>query len=172
MACIMYLVLVVLFILISCHENQAALNSTENQLSNFCLTTNDCWINSICLNNSCQCQQGWFTRQYHAPCSYKQFSKISIFFSSFFFGCTGFDWFLLSRRNYLYILTGLLKFLLTLACCIWSRLAILKRRIPSSTSMADYLSIILAILSLTWWLIDWIRILFNNFPDGNSIFLY
>lgn len=144
----------------------------ENQ-SRFCLTNHDCSTptTSVCFNNSCECQEGWFTRQYHAPCSYKQISKISTFFSSFLFGFTGFDWFFLSRNNYLYILTGLLKFLLTLAGSIWLCLAI-QNRTHSATYIADYLSITLIFLSFTWWIIDWIRILFNKFPDGNYVFLY
>lgn len=145
------------------------LTETESN-SSYCATTNDCQKHMRCMENQCQCQKGWINWHKDAPCSYQQISKLSTFFYSLFFGYTGLDWFVLSRQNFLYVLTGLLKFLLTLASCIWARLVIINQT-QTSMIVAGSVTISLAILTFIWWLIDWIRIVRNTFPDGNGVLL-
>jgi hypothetical protein len=86
---------------------------------------------------------------------------------SLFSGGAGIDWFILSRKNVLYILTGLLKFLILIAACIWNRLALINKA-KTSIIVAGCFGIILSLISIIWWFTDWMRILLNNFPDGNG----
>ncbi|UJR35607.1 hypothetical protein I4U23_028358 [Adineta vaga] len=132
-----------------------------------CLTDKDCFLHSYCDDGDCLCEKGWITWRDHRQCSYKQSSKILTFIISFMMGCMGIDWFLLSRRDSLYILCGILKLLVCVGCCIWNPLAASSKSRTAATT-ASCLSITLTLISFIWWFVDWIRILLNSFPDGNG----
>ncbi|CAF2520343.1 unnamed protein product [Rotaria sp. Silwood2] len=132
-----------------------------------CTSDNDCQMNSWCNEYKCECRKGWLTWYNNEQCSYKQLSKFSTFILSFLVGGAGVDWFFLSRKDNLYILVGLLKSLISVASCIWTRLAIIIGT-DTSISIASCLGACLTLISIIWWFIDWIRILCNDFLDGNG----
>ena len=88
---------------------------------------------------------------------------MSILFDGF-----GLDWFILSRRDQLYILVGVLKCLILLASYVWRQLFIVSQT-KSSKNFAHHLSTGLFFISITWWIFDWMRIIFNTFPDGHGV---
>lgn len=133
-----------------------------------CYSHDQCSKNSRCHQNKCECKQGWITLYRNQQCSYKQIPKSFTFFISLFLGGAGMDWFILSRNNNLYILTGLLKFLVSIAACIWNRLALISRT-ETSMIVAGCFGITLSFISLIWWFTDWMRVLLNNFSDGNGV---
>jgi hypothetical protein len=92
---------------------------------------------------------------------------MSSFLTSFLIGGTGLDWFILSRKNSLYILTGLLKLLISIAGYIWTGFAVINKT-ESSMIVASCFSFNLCLIAIIWWIVDWIRILLNKFPDGNG----
>lgn len=153
--------------------------STLNQMKNLtqpsrskshlssCNTDADCNDHGQCDDDFCVCERGWINWKTNSPCSYRQSSKYWAFVVSFVFGLTGLDWFVLCRGDLLYILCGILKFLLLTSCCIWSPLAANTKHEDAKT-VASCLSVVLTLFSVVWWLIDWIRILSNIFPDGNG----
>lgn len=147
-------------------KNVTNLPRTKSQ-STICTLNTDCHPHSQCKEGSCVCESGWLNWRNNQPCSYQQSSKPLAFLASFFLGFTGLDWFILSRKDILYILCGILKFLVVAGCCIWSPLAASTRNEDAKT-VASFLSVILMLIAFFWWLIDWIRILFNNFSDGNG----
>ena len=142
---------------------------TANVQSNvsICLINSDCPKNSWCNENKCQCMKGWLTWNNYYECTYKQASKISTFLTSLLIGGAGLDWFILSRKNSLYILTGLLKLLITIAGYIWTGFALINQN-ESSMIVASCFSFNLCLIGIIWWIVDWIRILFDKFPDGNG----
>jgi hypothetical protein len=132
-----------------------------------CVSDKDCHMHGWCKDGDCICEKGWITCCNSRQCSYQQSSKILAFILSFIAGCTGIDWFVLSRKDSLYILCGILKLLISTGCCIWSPLAA-KSKSQSATTAASCLSVSLTLIAFIWWLVDWIRVLFNSFPDGNG----
>jgi len=132
-----------------------------------CISNDDCQKTSWCNQNKCECKKGWLTRSKTKQCSYKQISKSSSFIISLLIGGAGMDWFILSRKNNLYILIGLLKLLISIAACIWNRIALISKT-ETSMIVASCFGITLGSISVIWWFIDWMRILLNNFPDGNG----
>jgi hypothetical protein len=131
-----------------------------------CMSDRDCRMHGWCKDGDCRCEKGWITWN-SEQCSYKQSSKMMAFILSFLVGSAGVDWFVLSRRDTLYILCGILKLLISTGCCIWSPLAA-RSKSKNATTAASCLSVSLTLIAFIWWLIDWIRILFNNFLDGNG----
>jgi len=88
------------------------------------------------------------------PEDYWQQSQLTAFLISFFVGEFGIDWFVLSRGNGWYIVAGIFKIFIggggiSISAQGRSRWGI--------TGIG------------LWWLIDWIRILANAFPDGNGV---
>jgi len=151
-----------------------SLNETKQSKSKITLITcqldRDCNGHGWCKDGDCLCEKGWITWSIRRQCSYKQCSKLMAFILSFIVGSAGVDWFVLSRKDSLYILCGILKLLISAGCCIWSPLAARSRN-KNATTAASCLSVSLTLIAFIWWLIDWIRILFNSFPDGNGISL-
>lgn len=135
-----------------------------------CQSNRECNKHGWCKDGDCQCEKGWITRWSRRQCSYKQCSKLMAFILSFVAGSAGIDWFVLSRKDSLYILCGVLKLLISTGCCIWSPLAARSQN-KNATTAASCLSVSLTLIAFIWWLIDWIRILFNSFPDGNGVSL-
>lgn len=132
-----------------------------------CITNRDCHKHGRCKDGNCICEKGWLTWCNSRQCSYKQTSKILAFILSCIFGFAGIDWFFLSHKDSLYILCGILKLLISTGCCIWSPLAA-RSKSKNATTAASCLSVSLALVAFIWWFVDWIRILFNSFPDGNG----
>jgi hypothetical protein len=132
-----------------------------------CISDSDCHLHGWCQDGNCKCEKGWITWCNSRQCSYEQSSKILAFILSFIVGCAGIDWFFLSRKDSLYILCGILKLLISTGCCIWSPLAA-RSKSKSAMTAASCLSVSLTLISFIWWFVDWIRILFNSFPDGNG----
>ena len=83
-------------------------------------------------------------------------SKLAAFLLSFFLGGFGADWFYLSRGDITYIMVGIIKLLL-----IGYQEGMEKCFGPCSWIVG--LGVIL------WWVVDWARVLTNNFPDGNGL---
>lgn len=135
--------------------------------SSSCTIDSDCQTRGQCKNGLCECKKGWIDWQNNRVCSYKQSSKVTALISSFTMGITGVDWFVLSRKNSVYILCGILKCLILTGCCIWGPLAASSTNEEAKT-VASCLSVILTMISCGWWMADWVRILFNAFPDGNG----
>lgn len=146
-------------------NNTIKLNIPTN--ASLCISNNDCPSNSWCNQNKCQCIRGWLTWHKNQKCSYKQASRFSSFLTSLIIGGAGFDWFILSRENSLYVLTGLLKLLISIASYIWTGFAVINKT-ESSMFVASCFSLNLSLIAIIWWIVDWIRILFNKFPDGNG----
>ena len=87
--------------------------------------------------------------------------------TSLFVGGAGIDWFVLARGNTLYILTGLVKLLISIAASVWTVFAIINKT-EASMIVASCFSMNLILIGVIWWMVDWIRILLNKFPDGNG----
>ena len=130
-------------------------------------TSTDCFAQSHCVNSVCQCDKGWYTRDDDAPCSYEQKSKLVAFLLSFFLGNFGADWFYLSAKATPYIVAGLFKLIAGAWCGAvyksWNN------NDEESGSRYNCLSSIWACDGSIWWLVDWIRILSNSFPDGTGV---
>ena len=135
--------------------------------TSLCISNDECPTNSWCKDNKCQCFKGWLTWNNYIKCSYKQNSKYPSLLTSLFLGGAGVDWFVLSRGNILYILTGLAKLLMSIAAAVWTAFAIINKT-EASMIVASCFSMNLILLGIIWWMIDWIRILLNKFPDGNG----
>jgi hypothetical protein len=103
-------------------------------------------------------------------CSYEQRTKLAAFLVSFFVGPLGVDWFLLSRGNAGYIVAGIIKLLVSLACGIGWPVVLLNasKKKPKQIAIANIFNIILTATAIIWWLTDWIRVLSNVFYDGNE----
>jgi hypothetical protein len=148
------------------HNNNTNESRVESHQS-ICISNNDCYGHSWCNKDTCECRIGWITWDNGTQCSYKQISKLSTFILSLLFGSAGIDWFILSRKDSLYILTGILKLLILIAGCIWGRLAVIDKT-KTPVTVIGCLGGSLYFISFIWWMRDWIRILFDNFPDGNG----
>ena len=127
-----------------------------------CTSDDDCPKNSICRRQNCVCEKGWLTWPKRKPCSYEQRSKSIALVVSILLGGLGVDWFVLARGSGSYILAGIIKMLMSSGCCAVASL--LKR----NGEMALCWNIVLGIASLVWWIVDWVRILVDRFPDGNG----
>lgn len=148
------------------HSNKTNILKPKSPLPT-CISDRECRTYGWCEDGDCRCEKGWITLYNNEQCSYKQSSKIIAFILSFLGGSVGIDWFVLSRRDSLYILCGILKFLISAGCCIWSPLAA-RSNSKTATTAASCLSVSLTMIAFIWWLVDWSRILFNSFPDGNG----
>ena len=123
----------------------------------------------FCEAYMCQCYRGYITWHFMEVCAYEQRTKLSAFLVSFFVGLFGIDWFVLSRGNPGYIVTGIIKLIISLAFCFgWAfilRGAAKKDR--NQIRLAYIINILLTATSILWWLTDWIRVLADVFYDGN-----
>jgi hypothetical protein len=120
----------------------------------------------------CQCNDGYITWQTSDICAYKQISKLAAFLVSFFFGPLGVDWFMLSRGDGGYIAAGVLKLFMPCGFCVVLSCILMGGRHENAKAciiiVANVLRIIVTVGLFIWWLVDWIRILANSFPDGNG----
>ena len=118
----------------------------------------------------CQCYRGYISWYYLEACSYEQRTKLAAFLVSFFVGPLGVDWFLLSRGNAGYIVTGIIKLLISLVCAIGWPLVFLNasKKKPKQVAIANIFNIIVTAASVIWWLTDWIRVLADVFYDGHG----
>ena len=90
-------------------------------------------------------------------------SKLAAFLISFFFGGFGADWFYLSKGYFTYIFAGIVKLLFKFCCCCCCF------GLKSASDSSGGVTVLLQCLKLPfgiWWLVDWIRILCDAFPDG------
>ena len=136
-----------------------------------CTTDSNCADHEQCRNSLCQCEDGyivWGTP--NNTCSYKQIPKLVGFLVSFFVGNLGIDWFVLSKGDGGYITAGVFKLLMSCGCCIMVPFIVISAIRKSATwGVVGYiLTTILTLGASVWWLVDWIRILANAFPDGNG----
>ena len=104
-------------------------------------------------------------------------SKLAAFLISFFAGGLGADWFYLSRGVLIYIIVGIVKLLLigqagfccfsfkceTCCCCTFGE-GLQKCLGPCGC--------LVSIGVFIWWVVDWVRILTDTFPDGNGLELF
>ena len=98
-------------------------------------------------------------------------SKLAAFLLSFFLGGFGADWFYLSRGDFVYIMVGIIKLLLIGQagfCCCSLKFEIFScnERMMKCLGPCRW---ILSLATLLWWVVDWIRVLTDNFPDGNMM---
>ena len=132
--------------------------------------------NGKCSNSStCDCSRGWITNEKvtgkTGNCNYDQRSKQTAFFLSLFVGGFGADWFYLSRSNLAYIFIGLFKLLLgCLSCIAWplTRFGPTIESLESNKTKIRNTNGCITLLVMAWWIVDWVRILNNRFPDGNG----
>jgi len=89
----------------------------------------------------CNCYQGY--THFYGVCDYQRRPQLNAWFSSFFGGSVGADWFYLyyGGSDGGYPVAGVFKLL--------------------SGGGFSF-----------WWLVDWIRVLTQTFPDGNGMRLY
>jgi hypothetical protein len=163
--------ILVLSALVNVHplSNQSTIDETSIHLrmeTSTCSSSFDCPKHSWCNISSCQCEKGWITWCHWQQCSYRQLSKFSCLFISIVFGLVGMDWFILSRLDRLHILVGILKCLLLIASLVWRQLATVNQTKSANSTFACRLGSILSLISISWWLIDCVRILVDAFPDG------
>ncbi len=182
-----HLIFVLAFIILS-NTTVLPINNKENKQFNFtnikinlgsinnCLNTTMCNKNEQCMNGTrCVCGHGWVTygkqMQRNNKCSYKQRSKTIAVLISVYFGILGVDWFYLCRGNNGYIITGIIKLFISCGCCSgWPLLIVVTYRFSRLTITIGYvISILFSLVSFTWWITDWARILANKFPDGNGV---
>ncbi len=136
-----------------------------------CLYSKDCPPHSQCVSGECQCVRGWTTWKDGVPCSYEQKSKLAAFVLSFLLGNFGADWFYLSQGNAVYILAGVFKLLMACGCCC-SLFRTCGDKDDGFSACCGCISGLLSFGGGIWWLVDWIRILVDAFPDGNGAPLY
>jgi hypothetical protein len=118
----------------------------------------------------CQCNDGYITWQKSDICAYKQISKLAAFLVSFFFGPLGIDWFMLSRKDGGYIAAGVLKLFMPCGFCVVLPCILMGGGQDSKACIivANAIRVLVTVGSSIWWLVDWIRIFANAFPDGNG----
>jgi TM2 domain-containing membrane protein YozV len=135
----------------------------------WCSEDYDCGL-GFCRGYTCQCYPGYITWYYMETCAYEQRKKLTAFLLSFFVGIFGVEWFYLSRGNPGYIIAGIIKLIISSGCCIgWPlvRMATVKTS-RKYVVMGNVINAGLTLISVLWWLTDWIRILANAFHDGNG----
>ena len=102
----------------------------------------------------------------------KKRSKLVAFLLSFLLGGFGADWFYLSQGVFIYIMVGIIKLLLIgqAGCCLCSF------KFDCCCSIQEGLekcfgpcSCLVGVGVFLWWVVDWVRVLTNNFPDGNGM---
>jgi hypothetical protein len=132
-----------------------------------CTYHKDCPIHSWCYGSRCFCEEGWVMSKSKTKChlAYKHKSKWTAFGLSFFLGGTGADWFYLARENKGYIVAGVLKLLSSSGCCCLFCYLV---RPTIDVAAGQCVSTLASFGASIWWLIDWIRILCDAFPDGNG----
>ena len=123
----------------------------------------------------CTCDRGWTTLKYSndtaKACAHEQRSKTTAFVLSFILGSTGADWFYLSRNNLAYIMLGILKLIIGCGCCTaWPlrHFGSLSQSSDEGKVKLQYIASCLSLTSIIWWMVDFIRILTNTFPDGRG----
>jgi len=127
-------------------ETRESLFLRDNFANNFtgeCHSDNDCNNNGVCQLNSqgqtyCNCDDGYINAENDGPCGYHQRRKLLAFLFSFFLGSYGVDWFYLYNNGNGGYIVAGVFKIITLGGCT------------------------------IWWLIDWIRVLADAFPDGND----
>merc|ERR1719431_778631 len=96
-------------------------------------------------------------------------SKLATFLLSFFLGGFGADWFYLSRGVFSYIMVGIVKLLLIkFKCCCCSISFTSGEGYEISCCDSCCCGRLVSFGIFIWWVVDWIRILTDNFPDGNG----
>ena len=97
-------------------------------------------------------------------------SKLAAFLLSFFLGGFGADWFYLSRGVFTYIMVGIIKLLLIgqAGCCCCSLIDCCSLQGGMEKCFGPC-SWIVGLGVFLWWVVDWARVLTNNFPDGNGM---
>ena len=105
------------------------------------------------------------------PCAYKLVSKKKAFLFSFFLGGLGADWIYLSNGiNFGYALVGFLKITIVVLGPFFFVVFVG----AGDGNVASLCSgcCLCIVPGLTWYLVDWIRILTGSFYDGLGMELY
>lgn len=151
-------------------------SETASKIAN-CQNDADCG-HGKCSNSTCECSNGWIpygnVAEKTGSCNYDQRSKRTAFFTSFFAGPFGADWFYLSRSNLAYIITGVLKLLIECGSIAAWLISFFGSEYPifeTNKTKFRRIKTFLALISFVWWIVDWSRILGNRFPDGNGVAL-
>ena len=99
-------------------------------------------------------------------------SKLVAFLLSFFLGGLGADWFYLSQGVFSYIMVGIIKMFLigqaAVFCISFSKIG----EHCCNCQLDNFLGPCMWMMYLwffLWWMMDWFRVLTNDFPDGNGM---
>lgn len=148
-----------------------------------CKTDLECNFGICSQSSSCVCKKSYINYN-NASCIYKQKSKLSAFLLSFLLGPFGADWFYLANGNLNYILIGLGKLTtgfgicITACCACCMRLAFgnSDKEVTFKTAAAlgifyTCLPVLCSATATVWYIVDWVRILSDAFPDGKNVAL-
>ena len=95
-------------------------------------------------------------------------SKLAAFLLSFFLGGFGVDWFYLSKGTFTYIMVGILKLLFIKFQCCCCCLSIELEGLDNGLGIGMFIcfKFLVAMAYFIWWVVDWVRVLTDSFPDG------
>ena len=114
-------------------------------------------------------------RRHENPPELERRSKLAAFLLSFFVGGFGADWFYLSRGFFVYIMVGIIKLILIgqagFFCCS------IEFEMDDEDVMVTWPGTwdlapcrwILSLAIFLWWVVDWVRVLTDTFPDGSGL---
>ena len=98
-------------------------------------------------------------------------SKLVAFLLSLFLGGFGVDWFYLSKGFLIYIIAGIIKLFLIghagLCCCSFKfDISSCQEGLKKCLGPCRW---IISLATFLWWVVDWVRILIDYFPDGSGM---
>lgn len=151
-----------------------------------CKTDLEC-NHGICSSSisRCVCKHSYIDFK-NTTCIYKQKSKLVTFLLSLVLGPFGADWFYLSNGSKNYILIGLAKLAISFSMFIILCFALCCAGCAECFENANkekmekcfgifagaffvFLPPLCAAAAGIWYFVDWIRVLCDNFPDGNNV---
>ena len=140
-----------------------------------CVNNTDC-NNGSCVNGTCVCNKGFITFA-QVVCNYEQKEKKIAFLFSLLIGFSGAEWIYLACNNMVFIYIGAAKLLLSILALVMP-LSVCLLVINGSNCGKNCFGILLIIIGVfaafansAWVIFDFIRIMTDNFKDGNNVSL-
>lgn len=152
------------------YKNNDIIDSKSSFDPEPCLYDSDCAENYQCRKRVCKLQKERITQKGNMKDTYERKPKWPTFLISIFVGSLGIDWFYLARGSTVYIVAGVCKLLTSCGCCC-SIFTMCSKKSEGAAACFVCLGRLLGVANGIWWLVDWIRILCNAFPDGNGVAL-